>query len=186
VTNPDFPRHRAASPEESLSDSDEEPTHRLPFAPALGGMTAYTGPDSPARVERRPRWTALVLSVWATVVAASGLGLGWLWAELAPRVTVIKVDGGFVYADPEPEQAVAADGWFALLGAAAGVVLALLAWVVLRRYRGPAVLLALTVGSLVSAGLALWLGHRIGQAQFAAVRDSAAIGSRLQAPWGCA
>jgi hypothetical protein len=117
------------------------------------------------------------------VVAASGFGLGWLWTVLSPRVALIKVEGGFAYADAEPEQALAADGWFLLLGAAAGVLFALLAWI-LRRHRGPAMLLALALGSLGAAWIAWWFGIHIGLAELNAARDAAPIGARVQAPLG--
>lgn len=134
---------------------------------------------------RRRRWRSVRAALLlGTVVAAFGPAVGWLWANLAPRVAVIKTDQGFVYADAEPEQAVAADGWFAILGLAAGVALALLAWVLLRRHRGIAVMVGLTLGSLGGALLAWWIGHKIGLAQFEGVRDSAAVGTRLDAPLG--
>ena len=118
----------------------------------------------------------------ALVVAVAGLGLGVLWLQLAPRLGIIKVAGGFLYADSEPEQAVAADGVFGFIGVGAGVMVALLAWVLLRRYRGVSVLIGLVVGSLVCAWLAWWLGARLGMAQFEAVRDTAPIGTRVEAP----
>jgi hypothetical protein len=120
----------------------------------------------------------------AVLVAVAGAGIGWLWAELAPRIAVIKAEQGFLYAEPEPEQAVAGDGWFAILGAVAGLLFAVLAWYLLRRYRGPAILVGLTLGSLVGAVLAWWVGYKIGLAQFDQARHAAAIGARLNAPLG--
>jgi hypothetical protein len=105
-----------------------------------------------------------------------------VWQLIAPRVGVIRVAEGFVYADAEPEQAVAADVWFGFLGIGAGVVITLLAWVLLRRYRGVAMLVGLVLGSLAGAWLAWWLGVRLGAAQFDAVRTTAAIGERVNAP----
>lgn len=118
----------------------------------------------------------------ALVVAAAGLGVGLLWLQLAPRVAIVKVDGGFVYAQPEPEEAIAADGVFGFLGVGAGVAMALLAWVLLRKYRGVAVLIGLVVGSVAGAWLAWWFGVRLGIAQFEAVRDTAPIGAQIDAP----
>jgi hypothetical protein len=120
----------------------------------------------------------------AVLVAVAGAGIGWLWAALAPRIAVIKAEQGFLYADSEPEQAVAGDGWFAILGAVAGLLFAVLAWYLLRRYRGPAILVGLTLGSLVGAVLAWWVGYKIGLAQFDQARGVAAIGARLNAPLG--
>src|SRR4029079_2816962 len=59
-----------------------------------------------------------------------------------------------------------------------------LAWLLLRRYRGVTMLLGLDVGSLVGGSLALWLGHKIGFDQFSAARSHAAIGDRVDAPLG--
>jgi len=143
-------------------------------------------PPAPAPDHARTRGLGTVVAALGggAVVAASGLLLGWIWAEVAPRVAVTKVENGFVYADAEPEQAVAADGWFAILGAAAGLVFAVLAWVLLRRYRGIGMLVAITIGSLVASALALWLGHKIGFGAFATARDAAAVGDRIDAPLG--
>lgn len=129
-------------------------------------------------------WRRIVTPVAvAVVVAASGFGLGRLWTELSPRIVLIKVQGGYIYADSEPEQALAADGWFLLLGAAAGVAFALLAWA-LRRHRGPVMLVALALGSLGAAWLAWWFGIHLGLAELNAARDAAPIGARLEAPLG--
>jgi hypothetical protein len=150
-----------------------------PADPALAGNG---GPVVSARRSGGRVGTLLAAVGTAVVVAGVGPLVGWLWADLSPRIPIIKVEGGFVYADAEPEQAVAADGWFAILGSATGVIFAVLAWVVLRRYRGVMMLAALAVGSLVTAALALWMGHKIGAADFAAIRDAAAVGDRLEAP----
>jgi len=129
-------------------------------------------------------WKRVLTPVLVTlVVAASGFALGWLWNALSPRVALFKVEGGFVYAEAEPEQALAADGWFLILGAAAGVLFAALAWT-LRVHRGPVMLLALTVGSLGAAWIAWWFGIHIGLAELNAARDAAPIGARVQAPIG--
>jgi hypothetical protein len=157
-----------------------------PADPALAGNGGPVAQAAPDRVSLRPSGGRIgtLLAAVGTAVVVAGVGplVGWLWAELSPRIPIIKVEEGFVYAEAEPEQAVAADGWFAILGSAAGVIFAVLAWVVLRRYRGVMVLAALAVGSLVTAALALWMGHKIGAADFAAIRDAAAVGDRLEAP----
>ena len=124
----------------------------------------------------------MAAAITALVVAAAGLGIGVLWLQVAPRIGIIKVAQGFIYAEAEPEEAIAADGVFGLLGAGVGILVALLAWMLLRRYRGVAVLIGLVVGSLAGAWLAWWLGVRLGMAQFEAVRDTAPIGARVEAP----
>ncbi|HEX6873539.1 MAG TPA: hypothetical protein VF163_20770, partial [Micromonosporaceae bacterium] len=139
-----------------------------------------SGPAPWAPPRRRP--PVLAGLVVAVVVAALGGPLGWLWSGLAPRLSVIKAEDGFFYADPEPEQAIAADGWFALLGLALGGLIAVLAWTLLRRHRGVTMILALAIGSLAAAWLAWWVGTRIGMVQFEQARDAAAFGQRVNAP----
>lgn len=157
-----------------VTDVPQEPTSADP--PSYPGVVV--GPPA-----RRLVGSIVAAVVVAVVIAVSGAGVGWLWAELAPRVAVIKAEQGFLYADSEPEQAVAGDGWFTILGVLAGLLFAVAVWYVLRRYRGPLMVVALAVGSLAGAALAWWVGYKIGLDQFNQVRG-AAIGSRLDAPLG--
>jgi hypothetical protein len=139
-------------------------------------------PFSMAVVLHSARATALSAVAVSLMVAALGGAVGWLWAALSPRLQVIKSDKGFLYADPEPEQPVAADGIFLFLGLGLGIALAILVWVLLRRYRGFGMLIALSVGSLACSVFAYWVGHKIGVSQFNAVRSSAPVGAHLNAP----
>jgi hypothetical protein len=123
----------------------------------------------------------------AAVLVALGIGVlgfavGLLWLVISPRVPIVKVDGGYVYADAEPEQPIAADGWFLILGLAVGLVLAVAVWLLLRRYRGAGMLLGLTIGSLLGAWAAWWFGHKIGITDFNHTAASAPVGAHLQAP----
>jgi hypothetical protein len=154
------------------------PSGAAAFA-ATGEVGAVRRTNQPA--VRRVAWVALATTV---VVAVLGAPLGWLWTVVAPRVGYIKVDGGFVYADPEPEQAIAGDGWFLIIGVGAGLILAVLAWLLLRRYRGVAILFALTIGSLACAWLAWWLGHKIGLDQFHHAAAGLQVGDRINGPLG--
>jgi hypothetical protein len=138
-------------------------------------------PAGPGRA--RTVATAGLLTV---AIVALGAPLGWLWSVVAPRLEVIKVEQGFLYAQTEPEQPIAADGWFAIIGAATGLVLALLAWWLLRRHRGAVVMAALLVGSLGAAMLAWWVGHKIGYSQFMTASAAAGVGDHLNAPLGLA
>ena len=135
---------------------------------------------------RRPRSTlGLVIAAvaLAAVVAGSGLGVGWLWSELAPRLPLIMVKGGVAYADAEPEEAIGADGWFAILGVTAGAVFAVVAWFVLRRSRGPVILAALVVGSVAGALLGWWAWRDpITLADFARMHADAPVGAAFQGP----
>lgn len=131
---------------------------------------------------RRGRPMLVPAAVVAVAAAIIGVGAGLLWRLVAPHVVVVKVDRGFLYAEAQPEQAVAADGWFAFLGVAAGLLAATVAWLGLRRRRGVVVLVALVLGSLVGAWLGWWLGIRLELSDFDALAASVPVGTRLDAP----
>ncbi len=141
----------------------------------------YAVPVSMGEPDRQRRRVLVAVGV-AIVVSLFGLGVGLLWRVLAPHVQIIKVEQGFLYADSQPEQAVAADGWFAFLGLAAGVLVAIGAWIAARRHRGLWVLVGLVVGSLVGA----WLGWRLGvwleMRHFEALVTTAPVGAQIEAP----
>jgi hypothetical protein len=124
---------------------------------------------------------ALVLVVAAVVVTASALLLAPLWAALSPRVELVMTNAGAMY-DPETEVFAAADGWFIVLGAIAGAVAAVLCWVLLRRYRGPLMLLAVVVGGGGAALLTWQLGVHIGQSDYEYLLAHAAPGWRFGGP----
>jgi hypothetical protein len=154
-----------------------------PQAPELyqwqyGPQLGYTEPPE----DPRRKGTLIAAVGSGLVMAAAGLGVGAVWVQVAPRVGVVKVAQGFVYADSEPEQAIGADAWFAFLGLGVGAVLTVLAWLLLRRYRGVAVMIGLVAGSLAAGWLAWWLGIRLGRTEFDALRATAALGTRLDAP----
>jgi hypothetical protein len=150
----------------------------------MSEFSEETGETPPIRHPSDQRGTVGVAVLVGLGVLALGAPLGLLWTVVSPRFGVVKVDGGFSYADAEPEQVIAADGWFAIVGAVAGVVLAVAVWFLLRRWRGLAVLTAMILGSLAAAVLAWWVGYRIGINAFHRASATAAIGTRLDGPLG--
>ncbi|MCG5451685.1 DUF2567 domain-containing protein [Micromonospora hortensis] len=131
---------------------------------------------------RRPlRALAAVLGV-VLALAALGVPLGLLWAALAPDTPVLKTAEGAIYAEPQPEQPIAADGWFSLLGLAFGLLVAFALWFVLRRWRGPVGLLAAVLGTLVAAPVAWQVGRRIGLAAFDRLLATAPAGQAFSKP----
>ncbi|WP_433262694.1 DUF2567 domain-containing protein [Micromonospora vinacea] len=131
---------------------------------------------------RRPlRAVATVLGA-VLALAALGVPLGLLWAALAPDTPVLKTAEGAIYAEPQPEQPIAADGWFSLLGLAFGLLVALALWFVLRRRRGPVGLLAAVLGALVAAPVAWQVGRRIGLATFDRLLATAPAGQAFSKP----
>jgi hypothetical protein len=137
--------------------------------------TGYEWSAAPPRRKRRKLWVGPVVGlILAVAVAALGIPLGALWSAIAPHIPATMTDQGPIYADPEGEQPVGGEGTYVFLTLGAGIVLAILAWIVLRRYRGVAVLLGLALGG-VGAGVVTWLfGHAIG-------RTSAPIGTTFPA-----
>jgi hypothetical protein len=142
----------------------------------------------PAREPTRPGPLAVAMLAIAAAVAVLGVPYGLLWAALAPDVPVRVTERGPVFAVPQPEQLIAADGWFAILAVPFGVLVAFAGWLVARRVRGvPALagaagLLAVTVGAVGAALLAWWLGRQIGLAGYQETLAAAAPGAELARP----
>ncbi|MFI1179428.1 ABC transporter permease [Streptomyces sp. NPDC020799] len=123
------------------------------------------GPLAPehAADERDPglRTELREAAVVAAAVAVAGVLLGLLWVWLAPRVPLIS-DGRAVYLkNSEGEQAIGADGTFALLALGFGVLSsAVVFW--FRRRGGIPLVAGLALGSLLAAligwRLGVWLG----------------------------
>ena len=118
----------------------------------------------------------------AVAVAVAGAPLGVLWRFLAPTVPMVVTAGGIAVNDPSPEEFIAAESWFAILGLAFGLVVAIVAWLVLRRHRGPGLVAGVTAGTLTAAVLAWQLGRRIGLGAYSAWRDTATSGATFAAP----
>ncbi|MEV5507525.1 ABC transporter permease [Streptomyces orinoci] len=133
-------------------------------------MSAPQTPPSPPIADDDPRPgrpTAALraelvpAAVVAVAVTVAGVLLGLLWVWLSPRVPLIS-DGKAVYLkNTEGEQAIGADGVFALLGLGFGALsAAVVFW--LRRTGGIALVAGLAVGSLLASLLAWRLGMWLG------------------------
>jgi hypothetical protein len=143
------------------------------------------GPGWPPEAPPRRPWhrTALAAVLTALIIAALGAPLGALWHFLSPTVPLIDIgQNGIVVNDPSPEEYIAAEGWFTLLGFGFGLLVAIAAWMLLRRFRGPGLLLGVTVGALGAALVAWQVGRQIGLGAYERWRDSAATGATYHAP----
>ncbi|MFC4064239.1 hypothetical protein [Actinoplanes subglobosus] len=120
----------------------------------------------------------------AVAIAVLGVLFGLLWAWLAPTVPVVKLaDGSIVVTDPSPEQYIAADGWFTLLGLGFGLIVTVGAWLALRRDRGPFLLLGVIGGTLVAGRwVAPLVGEFLGRGAYQDWRETAAQGATYLAP----
>ena len=145
-----------------------------------GGLRGGGLRGGPKRPWRR---TALVAVLSCAAVLVLGGPLGLLWAWLAPDVPVIDTGQSIVVNDPSPEEYVAADGWYTLLGLGFGLLVAVVAWLALRRDRGPYLLLGVVAGTL-GAGYLVgpWIGEMIGRGAYDQWRETATQGATFLAP----
>ncbi len=125
-------------------------------APESGDLAA---PPQAGVVVRADLVSALVV---LCAVAASGLPLGWLWSRLAPPEFVMRsvraaTSGSVLPVVGQSEHRFDAMATFLLLGLAAGILTGAALWL-LRQRRGPVVLVAAMLGSLIAA----WLAMRVG------------------------
>ena len=101
-----------------------------------------------------------VLAAVVVLSAVLGVVMGVVWSVVAPTPALVAGQGGFYYASELPGQFVAMDGWFAVLGAAAGVVVAVVA---LARWTPDwLVVTAVAVSGLLASLLAWAVGHALG------------------------
>lgn len=164
--------------------NENRPAHPIPAAPGPSWPPPVRVGGSPPGGGRAPiREVGAGLAALGIAVAV-GIPVGALWSVLAPRVEVVMTRNGPDLTDYQTEAFMGADGVFAVLGFAAGVVLAVCVWVWLRRRRGPAVLAGLTVGSLVGAWIAWRLGRQVGLEAYRQLLDGAEVGWRFYRPPG--
>jgi hypothetical protein len=173
----------------SSPDPDDAPV----AVPAAGGGPAWF-PPAPGGVAQPPArrpWSAVrevrgdlrTAAAIVGVLAISGFLVGLLWWLLAPRADFrITADGPVPIGNPSEELFVADDAIFALLMATLGLLAAVLAWSLLRRRRGIAVLLALAVGTAAAGGIAWQLGELLGPAPSKA--QLADVGGRVTTALG--
>jgi hypothetical protein len=126
-----------------------------------------------------------VLVVAETVVVGIVLGavMALVWWWVAPTEEWTVVDGGLLPADLGFNDWFAADGWFLVLGAVAGVLLTLISW-----YRGRRNPVALVAGVVAGAGLlaatAWTLGGVLGPPDPESVVKTADLGTRIDGSLG--
>ncbi|MGH2603378.1 MAG: DUF2567 domain-containing protein [Dehalococcoidia bacterium] len=132
---------------------------------------------------RRERDRELIAALGvALATAVLGVLLGFVWYLLAPPLPLKKVDGGLAYTSPNPEQQVAQDGWFTILGLIFGILAAVLVWVIFRRWRGPIQLFAVALGAAGAGYLAWLVGREIGLDAYRDVVAAAPLNTVVEKP----
>jgi hypothetical protein len=161
------------------ADSRFQPNGSAPGAGMYGTPGAAAGPypappggfgtlETYGRAEVRPKVWPPAKPEWVTAavvvgaLAVVGAAVAPLWVALAPRLA-FRVDqpGRALPVVPEAEEYIAADGRFVVITLVVGVLAGIACWLV-RRSRGPLVLLALAAGGLLGAVITWRLGLRIG------------------------
>ena len=185
---PDTPSSAATDPPDTRDHVDNPaPGHEAyppswyPYSTANSAYPIDLTWPAPPRRPRRPGRAAAVAAAILLGVAALGAPLGLLWAAVAPTVQVRMTSDGALLADQQPEEFIAADGWFTLLGACFGVLAAVAVWLVVRR-RGPLPLVALTLGAVGAGLIAWWLGRHQGLEAYQRMLDSAPDGAVFGKP----
>jgi hypothetical protein len=139
-------------------------------------------PVEPAKPRRRPGLAAAQAFGVLVVVSALGWPLGVLWQAIAPNVPVLVVSDGAIYNDPQPEQFMGGDGWFAVMGLLFGIVVAVITWIFCKKLRGPLGLAVLAVAGTIAAVIAWKVGRQIGVPEYLAGLHSAPEGTHLGKP----
>jgi hypothetical protein len=169
-------------------DPGEEPSHPVingSYYPPRDGQVIPNpyAPYVPPPAGGDRWWVkTLVGLVTAAVIAALGWPLGLLWSAISPRMPVRVESDGLYIVDVYGEQRAAAESWFVILSLAAGILLGVLVWVGLRRFRGAITVAALAVGGGAAGWLMWWVGHNVGRAHAEALSKSSPAGTVLRWP----
>ncbi|MEU8823835.1 ABC transporter permease [Streptomyces sp. NPDC048636] len=154
LTPQDQPSPHDESAEAPHSGQPHHPEH--PEHPEYTEQGEYSEPGPELRAE------LVQASLVAIAVAVSGVLLGLLWLWLAPRVPLIWAGDNAVYLkNSEAEDAIGADGMFALLGLAFGAVSAVVVFLFFR-HGGIALVIGLAVGGVIASVIAWRLGVWLG------------------------
>ena len=162
---------------------EPEPVYLYGPPPAAEPEAPEVSVAPPPRPVRNWRRGVAVTAGLTGAMAVAGALLGLLWSWVSPGVPVINAGpGGIVINDPSPEEYIAADSWFTLIGFGFGIAAAITAWLVLRRDRGPALLLGVVLGGLVSALTMWWVGRQLGLGAWQEWQQSSAAGDTYSRP----
>lgn len=150
---------------------------RLPFGPR---------PHQPSVVVKADLLPAISVASTAALV---GLPLAWIWSRIAPAIPGVLNTAGKPVPLPSPYGYHRFDDLaiFMLMGLAAGLATGVAMWM-LRERRGPVILLAGVLGSLVAGWLAMHTGVSFAAGHYALATAPASgsvfnIAPRLESGW---
>lgn len=129
------------------------------------------------------RGVAAVIAQTCLVAAVLGALMGLVWWWVAPTEQWIVVDGGLAPADAGFTAWFAADAWFLVLGAVAGVFLAAISWRP-GRHRPLALVVGVIVGAALVALVAWALGGALGAPDPGDAATTAEAGTTLPGALG--
>jgi len=117
--------------------------------------------DVPQLTAVRPARGLGAIALLLLSALALGALVSLIWWQVAPQPQLVVTEDGIYPDDFNNASWFGADGWFLLLGAAAGLVLAVLAWNWIR-HRPMIALATLVLAGALVALTAWWLGGLLG------------------------
>lgn len=139
-------------------------------------LTVLPGPRTSPLVE------AGVAAITVAVLSVLGAGVGLAWAGVSPHVVIRIAADGPRLQPQSGEEFFVAEGLFALIGLAVGLLTGVGLWYVLRRWRGPLLLAALIIGGLAGAAIAWQVGRHVGLAEYRELLRNPEVGSEFSRP----
>jgi len=145
------------------------------------GAAEHATPFTP---EPSPPWRQRSIAALGTaaIIAVLGLPLGWAWSSFAPWLPGVVRSDGLYLLEPYGEQRAGQETWFILLSIGTGIVIGIIAWAALRRFRGPLMVVALAVGGIAGGWIAWRFGHNIGRGHALSVAEHARVGDVVLVP----
>jgi hypothetical protein len=156
---------------------------RVPPAPAFEYYYVVQRPRVVVKRDLLPAFSVL------SAIALLGLPVGWLWAWLAPpQNVVVQQDASMVPVTGESYHRLDGLMLFVLIGLGIGLITGIAVWM-LRERRGPVVMLAATLGSVVAAYLGQLTGTGTAAGKYTVgaapeVGDVIALAPVLETWWG--
>ncbi len=139
---------------------DARRTGHVPAAPSGWGLPAEGTETARGRLAGYRRDVSAAMIVLLASLPLGAL-MGVIWERVAPKAHWMVQGGGAVLGELEQTDFVAADGWFAVLGAAAGLLCGTIAFVLFRS-RARMLPIGLAAGGILGSLIAWQVGQALG------------------------